>query len=147
MKPKPERTKILDPDSGDLLHEIIRPASMLEPFSELSRVDFSETGEFLQGALMEIPPGHSFRPHLHLERERSFSNLRAQEAWVVIRGNVEVDYYSESGVFLCTEALSAGDVTISFRGGHGYRTLDEGTLVYEFKSGPYEGQTVDKRFL
>jgi hypothetical protein len=141
------RQQILDPDSGLLLHEVIRPSQVTDPVLELNRVDFSEPKEFLQGALIEIPANHSFRPHVHLERERSFSNLRAQESWVVIRGEVSVDYYSDSGVLLITENLQAGDVTITFRGGHGYRTLTSDALVYEFKSGPYEGLQIDKVFI
>jgi len=141
------RQQILDPDSGLLLHEVIRPTQVTEPVLELNRVDFSEPKEFLQGALIEIPANHSFRPHVHLERERSFSNLRAQESWVVIRGEVSVDYYSDNGVLLITENLRAGDVTITFRGGHGYRTLTSDALVYEFKSGPYEGLQIDKVFI
>jgi hypothetical protein len=141
------RQQILDPDSGLLLHEVIRPSAVTEPVLKLNRVDFSEPKEFLQGALIEIPANHSFRPHVHLERERSFSNLRAQESWVVIRGKVSVDYYSDNGVLLITENLRAGDVTITFRGGHGYRTLTSDAIVYEFKSGPYEGLEIDKVFI
>jgi len=141
------RQQILDPDSGLLLHEVIRPTAVTESILKLNRVDFSEPEEFLQGALIEIPANHSFRPHVHLERERSFSDLRAQESWVVIRGEVSVDYYSDNGVLLITENLRAGDVTITFRGGHGYRTLTSDALVYEFKSGPYEGLEIDKVFI
>lgn len=136
----------MDPISGSLLHEVIRPSQNV-PFQEVRRVDFSETKEFLQGAIIEIPKNHSFRPHVHKERARSFSNLRAQEAWVVLRGQVEVDYFTDSGEFILTETLGAGDITISFLGGHGYRTLTSDALVYEFKSGPYEGQEVDKFFV
>jgi hypothetical protein len=65
----------------------------------------------------------------------------------VIRGQVAVDYYNDAGEFLATENLQAGDVTITFRGGHGYRTLTSDALVYEFKSGPYEGLEIDKAFI
>lgn len=141
------RQQILDPSSGLMLHEILRPGSMSEQFLKLKRVDFSEPDEFLQGAVIMIPPEHSFRPHVHLERRRSFLDLRAQESWVVIRGEVLVDYYCEGGSLITTEKLLAGDITISFRGGHGYRTISSDALVYEFKSGPYEGVEVDKRFI
>jgi hypothetical protein len=62
-------------------------------------------------------------------------------------GQVEVDYFTDSGDFIVTEILDAGDITISFRGGHGYRTLTSDALVYEFKSGPYEGLEIDKKFI
>jgi hypothetical protein len=120
---------------------------MTSGVSSFHREDFSNPSEYLQGALIEIPAGHSFAPHVHLERERSFSNLRAQEAWIVMSGQVEVSYFTDSRVLICKEVLNAGDVSISFRGGHGYMALSEGARVYEFKSGPYEGQEVDKVFI
>jgi hypothetical protein len=141
------RKQILDPDSGVLLHEILRPTERDSQILELNRIDFSDPKEFLQGAIIEMPANHSFRAHVHLERERSFSNLRAQESWVVLKGEVEVDYFTDSGDLITTEVLGAGDITISFRGGHGYRTLTSDALVCEFKSGPYEGLEIDKRFI
>ena len=141
------RQQIFDPESGALLHVVIRPDEKSGVIKELNRVDFSDPQEYLQGAVIEIPAKHVFKPHIHLERERSFSNLRAQETWVVIRGEVTVDYYGETGVFIGSEVLQAGDVTITFRGGHGYRTSNSDSLVYEFKSGPYEGVEVDKIFI
>ena len=142
-----KRQQILDPESGDLLHEVIRPISMTSSIAALRREDFSDPSEFLQGAIIEIPPNHSFAPHVHLERERSFSNLRAQETWIVMSGSVEVTYFTDNGTLISTEILDAGDVSITFRGGHGYRTLSSDALVYEFKSGPYEGQEIDKAFI
>lgn len=142
-----KRHQIFDPETGFLLHEFFLLDQGNLESQELERVDFSEPHEFLQGAIIRIPPRHTFRAHKHLERKRSFSNLRAQESWIVIAGAVEVDYYSESGVFLQTASLGVGDLSISYRGGHGYRTLESRTIVYEFKSGPYEGQAIDKVFL
>lgn len=141
------RKKILDPDSGILLHEVIRKPRRDAPVEVVNRVDFSDPQEFLQGAIIEIPASHSFRAHVHLERNRAVANFRAQECWVVLGGQVEVDYFTDSGDFITTEKLDAGDITISFRGGHGYRTITTDALVYEFKSGPYEGQQLDKIFL
>ena len=141
------RRQLLDPETGALLHEVIRPLAIISEISTLAREDFSDPMEFLQGALIEIPAGHVFAPHVHLERERSFTNLRAQETWIVMHGQVEVTYYTDNGIFIATEILEAGDVSITFRGGHGYRTLSSDARVYEFKSGPYEGQEIDKAFI
>ena len=136
---------ITDPETGELLHKVVRMAETLH--KTLNRVDFSDSSEFLQGAVISIPSNHQFAAHVHIERSRRFSNLRAQESWVVVRGQVEVDYYSEFGVLLGSRTLGEGDASITFRGGHGYRTKGEGALVFEFKSGPYEGQELDKRFI
>ena len=144
---EPHITAIREPGSGLLLHQIIRANDSSGPIQNVRRSDLSEPQEFLQAALISIPKDHSFRPHIHLERNRTLPNLRAQESWVVIRGEVLVDYYGETGEFLLTEKLQAGDATISFRGGHGYRTLTSDALVFEFKSGPYEGLEIDKSFI
>lgn len=142
-----ERQQILDPSSGVLLHEIVRLKKILGKAVGLVRTDFSGPEEFLQGAVIQIPAGHEFRPHVHLERDRRFTNFRAQESWIVMSGNVEVDYYTDSGSFICSHVLGAGDMTISFRGGHGYRTLSSNAVVYEIKTGPYEGVAIDKVFI
>lgn len=140
--------EIYDVKGENVLHKVIQhnpDDTALKNF--LGRNDISSPQEFLQCATIEIPPGHEFQAHIHLERTREFANLRAQESWVVIEGVVEVDYFGEDGSFLCTRKLTRGDSTVSFRGGHGYRALSEGAVVYEFKTGPYEGKEVDKRFI
>ena len=43
--------------------------------------------------------------------------------------------------------LEAGDASFTLYGGHTYEILDEGTIVYEYKTGPYEGQALDKTFI
>ena len=141
------KEQIIDPTSGVLLHEIIHLNAGSSQSGVLNRVDFSREDEFLQAALIEIPPRHSFRPHIHLEREQVSSNFRAQESWVVVSGQVLVHYYSEDRAYLCTKTLGAGDLSITYRGGHGYEAGPSGALVYEFKTGPYLGREIDKEFL
>jgi cupin fold WbuC family metalloprotein len=138
--------EILDPKDSSLLHRVVFLSEFQET-EELLRANFSAENSFLQVALIQIPQHHDFKPHVHLERERSFHNLRAQESWVIIKGEVQVDYFSESGDFLETHTLQEGDCSISFKGGHGYRTLSKEAVVYEFKNGPYEGVSVDKKFI
>lgn len=142
-----EITKIHDPADGLLLHMVFRLSEFNDSSSGLTRVDISSADEYLQAAVIRIPEKHSFRPHVHLERSRRFPDLRAQESWVVMSGSVEVDYYDDSGTLIVSHVLGPGDLTISFRGGHGYRCLSGDATVYEFKSGPYEGQAIDKRFI
>jgi hypothetical protein len=36
---------------------------------------------------------------------------------------------------------------MTFRGGHNYLILEDDTIVYEYKTGPYLGQELDKVFL
>lgn len=141
--------EIVHPSTGEVLHRIAKGSLSDFPGgnSAVMRTDLSEEAMFLQAALIQIPAEHSFRAHRHLERSRTFSNLKAQESWVVLRGEVYVSFFTNEGEFLAEEKLEAGDLSITFSGGHSYRTDGKESLVYEFKSGPYEGQTVDKVFL
>ena len=43
--------------------------------------------------------------------------------------------------------LNPGDISMTFRGGHNYVALEEDTIVYEYKTGPYKGQENDKTFI
>jgi hypothetical protein len=42
--------------------------------------------------------------------------------------------------------LSQGDAVITLRGGHNYLSLEDGTIAYEVKSGPYNPITDKRRF-
>jgi hypothetical protein len=48
---------------------------------------------------------------------------------------------------LTTEILHVGDASFTLEGGHNYEILEDNTLVYEYKTGPYEGQEMDKKFI
>jgi hypothetical protein len=67
-----------------------------------------------------------------------------QEAWVVLKGAVAVDYYDEEDNRIGSKIIEEGGVTVTFGGGHSYESLTDDTLVYEFKSGPYFGRDADK---
>jgi len=70
----------------------------------------------------------------------------AQESWVIIRGQVEVTLYDLDDEVLSSYVLNPGDISITLYGGHSYRVLED-TLAYEFKTGPYFGQALDKEFI
>ena len=70
----------------------------------------------------------------------------AQESWVVLKGKIEVNFYDTNGLLLQSEILGAGDVSITLYGGHGYKILED-SIAFEFKSGPYLGKDLDKKFI
>ena len=45
------------------------------------------------------------------------------------------------------QRVNPGDASFTLEGGHTYEILEDDTLVYEYKTGPYEGQKLDKTFL
>jgi len=48
---------------------------------------------------------------------------------------------------IATPILYPGDASFTLEGGHTYEILEDNTLVYEYKTGPYEGQALDKKFI
>ena len=131
--------------SDAILHVIISATDVLQQDAE--RIDITEPKEFLQLAIIHVKEAKVFKSHRHLERERTISNLRAQESWIVVQGSVRVDYFDENDSPLESHVLNPGDITITFQGGHGYEVLKAPGIFIEFKSGPYEGQKIDKIFI
>tara|TARA_B100000989_G_scaffold298905_1_gene290920 strand:+ start:17730 stop:18143 length:414 start_codon:yes stop_codon:yes gene_type:complete len=111
-----------------------------------NRQDLCDPKEYLQVAALKLNK-KKFQAHAHHWRENNNEKLIAQESWIVIKGKVKIYYYDTDGVLLETTVLNQGDCTITLEGGHNYEVLEDDTLVYEVKSGPYEGQTKDKFFI
>ena len=124
------------------LHLVCR----LEEFTE-DRTEIVSPDQFIQCAFLRLSEGKSFRPHKHIWKTPHCKEVIAQESWVVIRGKVKVFFYDTDGVLLETHILNAGDASFTLEGGHTYEILEDHTLVYEYKTGPYTGQENDKVFL
>jgi hypothetical protein len=45
---------------------------------------------------------------------------------------------------LTQKEIGPGDCSMTFQGGHNYLALEEDTVVYEYKTGPYYGHAMDK---
>ena len=110
-----------------------------------TRTDIVPDQEFIQAACFTMPKDKTFRPHKHIENTR-YSNI-TQESWVCIKGRVRAILYDVDDKVIHEEDLCPGDCSVTLRGGHNYLSLEEGTLVYEYKIGPYNGQQMDKVFI
>lgn len=137
--------EIRDPASNKLLHFVIR-ASEQSVSTSAERVDLVEAENFLQVASMSIPAGTKYRAHIHLERDRFLTNIKAQESWVVLHGQIRANFFGEDGNFIESMIVGPGEATFTLHGGHSYEAMED-AIVLEYKSGPYEGQEVDKRFI
>lgn len=137
--------KITSKVTGETLHEVYRFESLQLQSEE--RVNLGLESDFLQAAAMRVQNPKTFRAHSHLTRSRTIPNLKAHESWVVIKGSVIVHFFDLDDSHITDVRLTSGDLSITYSGGHGYTILESETLIYEFKSGPYEGQEIDKRFL
>ena len=128
-------------ENRKLLHIVYR----LFDLKVTKRHEVIDANNFLQLSALNMPKGKTFEPHKHIWKEGE-KEIIAQEAWVVIKGKVEVSYFNELGYLIRKEILEEGDVSITLHGGHTYTILED-ALVYEFKTGPYTGQKNDKVFL
>ena len=106
------------------------------------RVDATEAEQYLQCAIINMDDGKKFDPHVHIPCERHTDTT--QESWVVLKGKIKITYYDEDKIPMGETVLTEGGCTISFWGGHKYECIEDGTVVYEFKSGPYFGKDADK---
>ena len=110
------------------------------------RNDIIDATQFLQLSSLVLKKNDTFNPHKHIYKKGE-DQVIAQESWVVIKGLVQVFFYDTDGSFLTKTILKQGDLSISFEGGHNYKSLKNKTQVYEFKTGPYEGIKLDKVFI
>lgn len=126
---------------GQLLHIIIRRQDLTE-----GRDNLIPEEEYLQCASLKLPKDTTFKAHKHNYQHREGMYI-PQESWVVLRGAVKVMLYDLDDTLLHEDVLTAGDVSVTLRGGHNYLIMQDGTEVLEYKTGPYLGQGNDKTFI
>lgn len=124
-----------------LLHIIVRKED-IKP----GREDIVDVDNFLQCSMLNMEKGKTFKPHKHIWKERT-RNVIAQESWVVIQGSVKCIFYDLDDTIIAEPILYVGDSSFTLEGGHNYLIQEDNTIVYEYKTGPYEGQVLDKTFL
>ena len=128
-------------DSTKLLHIINRYDEII------GRSDVAPEDQFIQLATLRMEKGKTFRPHKHIWKLSSSPEVIAQESWVVIKGSVRIFMYDIDDTFIREEVIKQGDCSMTFEGGHTYEILEDDTVVYEYKTGPYTGQKNDKVFI
>jgi len=127
----------IEPDK--LLHIVYQ-------FNEIDgRTNISPDHEFLQLSSMKMRKGQTFNAHKHILCEKVITIT--QESWLVVKGSVKCILYDLDDEIIAERNLMPGDCSITFRGGHNYLILEDDTVVYEYKTGPYFGQESDKELL
>jgi len=116
---------------GNVLAVILRNGPMERGIQFFTPADYSQ-----QLGCMRHPAGHVIEPHIHNRTPRAvhFTN----EALFLRRGRLRVDFYSETGSYLESRELGAGDIILLVAGGHGFEVLEEIEMI-EVKQGPYVG--------
>ncbi len=128
-----------------LLHGVYKKSDLLSQANQ--RIDLSAEDQTLQISALRILQPKKFQAHYHLEKSLGDFISKAQECWVVIEGKVAVFYYDLDNSLIAKTILDPGDISYTFHGGHGYEVLESGSLIYEFKSGPYLGVEKDKKVI
>jgi hypothetical protein len=128
-------------EEGKLLHIINRLAEID------GRQEVVPEDNFIQCATLKMVNGKTFPPHKHITKDRHYTEQIAQESWVVIRGRVKCKFFDIDDTLIAEPILEAGDASFTLYGGHTYEILEDDTIVYEYKTGPYEGQSLDKSFI
>ena len=128
-------------DSEKLLHIILRKDDVIN-----ERENIIPVNNFLQCATIKMNHGKTFKPHKHFWKQRN-ENYITQESWVVIQGQVKCILYDLDDTIISEEILNPGDASFTIEGGHNYLILSDDTIVYEYKTGPYEGVELDKKFI
>jgi len=132
-------------DEGRILHMVKRLKEVEQ--QDVFRVDVVPPENFIQCSALNMKKGKTFKPHKHITKERSYKNQIAQESWIVVKGSVKCVFYDLDDTVVAEPVLYPGDVSFTLAGGHNYMVLEDGTIVYEYKTGPYEGRQLDKTFL
>ena len=128
-------------DTKKLLHIITRKEDITP-----GRIDIVPEDNFIQCSMLNLKNNKTFKPHKHIWKNRT-KNVIAQESWIVIQGSVKCILYDIDDTIIAEPILKPGDASFTLEGGHNYLILEDNTLVYEYKTGPYEGQSFDKTFI
>lgn len=132
------------------IYSKLNPKVLLHLVSDINklnkeRIDIAPENEYLQLALLNFNKGKTFKPHKHIIKEK-ITDI-AQESWFVYKGSVQCIFYDLDDKILAKEIITEGQLSMTFRGGHNYKILENNTLVLEFKTGPYLGIENDKKFI
>ena len=128
-------------DPNKLLHIVVRKEDFVD-----GRQDIVDEDQFIQCSILKLDNGKTFKPHKHIWKERT-RNVIAQESWMIVQGSVKAFFYDLDDTIIDEVVLKAGDASVTLEGGHNYLILEDDTMVYEYKTGPYEGQAMDKTFI
>lgn len=104
---------------------------------------YSEDGDFIQIGTANFNKGKRIANHVHNKIKREIN--RTQEVICIIRGRVKIFVYSEAEKLIEEFILYAGDFIIYWNGGHGFKVMEDNTILLEVKNGPFLGTEKDKR--
>lgn len=128
--------------NNKLLHLVYSASDFSDGMTELV-----DPCHFIQCMFLKMPKGKKFNAHQHKWKAVSNKQTVAQESWVVLKGSAKGFFFDTTGELLKDVILKEGDITFTLDGAHSFEILEDDTMIYEFKTGPYEGAAKDKVFI
>jgi cupin fold WbuC family metalloprotein len=109
------------------------------------RTDICPPEEYIQVCARKLRDKTTVSPHKHslIKRETDIT----QEVWIVFEGKVRAKFYDMDSSYLCDAEIEKGGCMVLFRGGHSLEALEENTVFYEIKNGPYYGVSAGKELI
>lgn len=105
---------------------------------------FSPSESSFQFGLLAHSAGFIELPHYHKPITRTINDL--QQMFVVQRGVVAVQLFSDEGEFLREIVLNPGDAIVLIHGVHAIRVIEDMQCI-SIKQGPFLGTEHDKVFV
>jgi hypothetical protein len=102
---------------------------------------FSPPESSFQFGLLAHQAGYQEPPHLHRAAARTITDL--QQMFVVQRGVVALQLYSDAGDLLREVELHPGDAVVLIHGVHAIRVIEDMQCI-SVKQGPFLGAESDK---
>jgi hypothetical protein len=109
-----------------------------------SKTEFLTPDDFgQQMGMIVYGKGEAIIPHVHLPVTRTVEGTT--ECILVRSGSCDIDIYDAARNPIATRTLKQGDIILLLGGGHGFR-MNEDTVLFEVKQGPYVGNADKERF-
>lgn len=123
-------------------HEGVKYAEVIWADTAVEKTTFfSPADSSFQFGLLAHEAGFAEPPHYHREVERTIRDL--QQMFVVQRGVVDVQLFSDEGRLLRELRLGVGDAIVLVHGIHAIRVVEDFQAL-SVKQGPFYGDEVDK---
>jgi len=106
------------------------------------RLDVCAAHEWLQICVVPLAEGAALGPHRHAAKraDAEAATPVTQEAWLVLRGGINIALFDEDRRLMFESLLSAGQLLVTFAGGHAFSGATRDTVLLECKNGPYCGK-------
>ena len=102
--------------------------------------------EFLQVSVLGFKEKKIINSHRHLKHDKLITRRPIQESWILIKGKAKITYYDNNKRVLKSFIMSPGDISITFSGGHKLEMKKKNSILYEYKTGPYNGHSKDLQY-